>query len=150
MEFYSDSQHQPEKAPNGANRLPLPIAAKDKVTMTKKKKKLIVNRGNTYIPVDIENIALFYTVHKMQFAIDFGGHKYTIDNNLTELEACLDPSVFFRVNRGIIVNIEAIKEYKVVAFGKIQIQLVSPGWFKEDIQVSQYTAPAFREWIHNL
>ncbi|MCW3089862.1 MAG: response regulator transcription factor [Ferruginibacter sp.] len=114
------------------------------------KNKIIAKRGNTYIPLNIKNIAVFYSVDRLIFAIDFSGKKFIIDKCLTEIEEVVNTRNFFRVNRSVIVNSDAIKEFKVIEYGKIVIHLASPEWMKGDIQVSQYTAPNFREWIASL
>lgn len=112
--------------------------------------KIIAKRGNTYIPLNIKNIAVFYSVDRLIFAVDFSGKKFTIDKCLAEIEETVNTRNFFRVNRSVIVNSDAIKEFKVIEYGKIIIHLASPEWMKSDIQVSQYTAPDFREWIGSI
>ena len=114
------------------------------------KNKIIAKRGNTYIPLNIRNIALFYSVDRLIFAIDFTGKKFIIDKCLSEIEETVNTKNFFRVNRSVILNSDAIKEFKVIEFGKIVIHLASPDWMKGDIHVSQYTAPVFKEWIASL
>src|SRR6478609_5435598 len=114
------------------------------------KSKIIAKRGNTYIPLNIKNIAVFYAVDRLIFAIDFSGKKFILDKCLTEIEEMVNTKNFFRVNRGAIINSDAIKEFKVIEYGKIVIHLASPEWMKGDIQVSQYTAPYFREWIASI
>lgn len=114
------------------------------------KSKIIAKRGNTYIPLNIKNIAVFYSIDRLVFAVDFSGKKFIIDKCLTDIEETVNTKNFFRVNRSAIINSDAIKEFKVVEYGKITIHLASPEWMKGDIQVSQYTAPIFREWIASI
>lgn len=117
---------------------------------TREKSKIIAKRGNTYIPLNIRNIAVFYSVDRLIFAVDFSGKKFIIDKCLTEIEETVHAKKFFRVNRSVIINGDAIKEFKVIEYGKIVIHLASPEWMKGDIQVSQYTAPNFKEWIASI
>jgi len=114
------------------------------------KSKIIAKRGNTYIPLNIRNIAVFYSVDRLIFAVDFSGKKFIIDKCLTEIEETVNTKKFFRVNRSVIINGDAIKEFKVIEYGKIVIHLASPEWMKGDVQVSQYTAPNFKEWIASI
>ncbi|HMJ47391.1 MAG TPA: LytTR family DNA-binding domain-containing protein, partial [Ferruginibacter sp.] len=74
-----------------------------------KRKKIIVRKGNAYVPVDIYSIALFLSSQKLTFAIDFIGNKYLVDKSLSDLEDSIDPYTFFRVNRQNIINVDAIK-----------------------------------------
>lgn len=124
------------------------------ISMAKKpsagiKKRIIVRKGNAYIPLSLNSIAVFYH-YKVTFAIDFSGNKYLVDENLFNLENRLDGLMFFRVNRQVIVNIEAIKEYRNIEYGKISIQLLSPNWIKEEVCVSQFKAPFFKQWVAQL
>lgn len=113
------------------------------------KKRIIVRKGNAYIPLYLNSIAVFYH-SKVTFAIDFSGNKYLVDANLYNLENRLDALVFFRVNRQVILNIEAIKEYRIIEYGKLSIQLLSPNWIREDVCVSQFKAPLFKQWVAQL
>ena len=117
---------------------------------TAERSKIIAKRGNTYIPLNIRNIAIFYSVERLIFAVDFSGKRFIIDKCLSEIEETVNTRNFFRVNRSVIINSDAIKEFKVIEFGKIVIHLASPEWIKGDINVSQYTAPVFKEWIASL
>ena len=76
------------------------------------KNKIIAKRGNTYIPLNIRNIALFYSVDRLIFAIDFTGKKFVIDKCLSEIEETVNTRNFFRVNRSCIVNTDYIIKYK--------------------------------------
>ena len=113
------------------------------------KKRIIVRKGNAYIPLHVKSIAVFYH-SKITFVIDFSGNKYIVDENLYNLATRLDGLIFFRVNRQAIVNIEAIKEFRIIEYGKISIQLLSPDWIKEELSVSQFKAPLFKQWVAQL
>ena len=117
---------------------------------TGERSKIIAKRWNTYIHLNIRNIAIFYSVERLIFAVDFSGKRFIIDKCLSEIEETVNTRNFFRVNRSVIINSDAIKEFKVIEFGKIVIHLASPEWIKGDINVSQYTAPVFKEWIASL
>lgn len=71
---------------------------------SQKKKRIIVKKGLESIALRLEEVALFSADNKIVYAIDRGGKKYLADKSLSELEADLDPSIFFRANRQYIVN----------------------------------------------
>jgi DNA-binding LytR/AlgR family response regulator len=113
-----------------------------------KRARIVVRKGRSFVPVLIDDIALCYASYKISFIIRFNGEKYHTDYNLSELMERLDSEVFFRANRKTIINIEAVKEYRCGAHGKIVIDLLP---FKDalpEVVVSQFTAPLFKEWIH--
>ena len=113
------------------------------------KKRVLVKNGNEYIPLRVEDISLFYTENKIVFAIDRNGKKFQADKNLSDLEAELDPSVFFRANRQYLVNINFVKGFKAYERVKILLDLsiVMNG---HQIIISQETAPQFRKWINEF
>ena len=113
------------------------------------KKRIIVRRGKSFIPVLTKDIALCYTLNKVTFVQLFNGSKYLCDNHLNDLVLVLDRSVFFRVNRSTILNIEVIREYRAIAYSKISIDILPLNQAFNNVVVSQFTAPAFRKWIES-
>lgn len=111
---------------------------------------LIAREGNTYIPLRAKQIAVFCSLKKEVIAIDFSGKRFHIDQSLTDIETSVEGNIFFRVNRNIILHFEAIRLFRVVEFGKIVVDLVQPDWLEEEVHISQYRAPRFREWISNV
>jgi DNA-binding LytR/AlgR family response regulator len=111
------------------------------------RKRLIVRKGIENVALKIDDIALIYTENKLAFVIDgLTGKKYTTDKNLVELEAELDPEVFFRANRKYIISINFIKAFKPFEKVKIQVFLTVPE-LAHQIIVSQETAKFFKKWI---
>ena len=108
------------------------------------RERLVVRKGTEFIALTLEEIAFFFTEHRIVFVRDFGGHQYIVDKNLGEIENDLDAKKFFRINRKFIANINAIEKFKPDN-GKIRIFLKPE--MKEEIHVSKETAPEFRKWI---
>ena len=55
----------------------------------------------------------------MTYAIDKAGNKYPLDLTLEKLQDQLDPDMFFRANRQIIVSINSIKKVEPYFGGKL-------------------------------
>jgi len=110
----------------------------------KSAKRLVARRGAEYVALEPEDVAYFYTEHKVVFVKDFSGRKLMVDYNLGELEEMLKNKNFFRINRKFLANAKAIDRFKPDN-GKILIYLRPE--MKEDIHVSKETAPFFRTWI---
>ena len=108
------------------------------------KGRIVVRKGTEFVALDVEEIAYFFTDHKIVFVRDFLGRQMIVDKNLSELESDLDQKLFFRINRKFIVNQKAIDRFKPDS-GKILIFLKPE--MKEEIHVSKETAPEFRKWI---
>jgi DNA-binding LytR/AlgR family response regulator len=106
--------------------------------------RVVAKKGTDFIALDADEIAYFYTEHKIVFVKDVAGRKLIIDQTLAELEDRLDGKKFFRLNRKFLANIRSIEKFKSDN-GKIEIHLLPP--MNEDIFISKETAPAFRQWI---
>jgi DNA-binding LytR/AlgR family response regulator len=114
------------------------------------RKTIIARENDAYVPLMISNIALFISTRKTVTAVDFEGRLYTIESTLSDVENKVGNRDFFRVNRNIILHFAAIKLFHIISFGKIKVQLVNPEWLKEEVHISQYMAPRFREWISGI
>lgn len=106
--------------------------------------RIIAKKGNEFIALEPDDIAYFFTDHKIVFVRDFSGRQLIVDKNLAEVTDVLDKNKFFRINRKYIVNLKAIERFKPDN-GKIRVYLKPE--MKEDIHVSKETAPEFRRWI---
>jgi DNA-binding LytR/AlgR family response regulator len=108
------------------------------------KNRIVARKGTEFIALTFDEIAYFFTEHKIVFVKDFQGRQMIVDKNLGELENTLNKDHFFRLNRKFITNIKSIERFKPDN-GKIQVFLKPE--MKEDVHVSKETAPEFREWI---
>lgn len=115
-----------------------------------KKERIVVKKGASRLSVPISSIAFFYAEMKLTFAVDFEGNRFLLDYNLSQIEQQVDEKMFFRVSRQVIANINAIKEFKSIEFSKIELYLIKNNYLKDAIIISQFTAPDFKKWIHNL
>jgi DNA-binding LytR/AlgR family response regulator len=111
-----------------------------------KRTRMVVKKGTGYVLLKLEDIVVIYTENKITYVVDRDGKKYVGERNLTEVEATLDKSMFFRANRQFIVNIEFIRSYKTYEKVKLQVELTLSG-LAQPIIVSQETAPLFRDWV---
>jgi DNA-binding LytR/AlgR family response regulator len=107
-------------------------------------KRIVVRKGAEFIALTSEDIAYFFTEHRIVFVKDFNGRQFIIDKNLSEIETDMDNKQFYRINRKFITNINAIEKFKSDN-GKIRIFLKPE--IKEDVHISKETAPDFRKWI---
>jgi DNA-binding LytR/AlgR family response regulator len=114
------------------------------------KERIIVRKGFSKLSIPIKNIAFFYSEMKLMFVVDFSGDRYFLDSTLSDIEAQLDRKLFFRVSRQMILNINAVQEFKSIEFSKLEVNLIKNNYVKEPVVVSQITAPEFKNWISNL
>lgn len=111
---------------------------------TPPRNRIVARKGTDFVTLQAEEVAYFYTEHKIVFVKDFQGRNLIVDHNLAELEEMVDPKNFFRLNRKFLANVKAIEKFKPDS-GKIVIHLTPE--VREPVHVSKETAPAFRKWI---
>lgn len=106
---------------------------------------LIVNYGTSSVPLQTNDVAFIYKQNEVSFIKTFDGKEYTSSSSLETLEELLDPASFFRLNRQVIGNIKAIKQFKSDATGKLVLEIQPP--FSEEVTVSKKKAAEFKTWI---
>ncbi len=110
------------------------------------KEKFIVNIRNQWMPVNVKDIACF-SKETLNYVYLFSGERYQIDyNTLDEVEELLDPQLFYRANRQIIISVEAIQTVKPVENSKLIIKLKEPN-HKIEIDMSRLKSPEFKKWM---
>lgn len=120
----------------------------EEYTADKKRSRMIVRRGAESISLKLEDVVLFYSENKVVYVLDKNGKKYMGDKTLTDLEAELAPTQFFRANRQYIVNIDHVRGFSTYERVRLQVNISLPQT-NYSIIVSQETAPAFRKWMYN-
>jgi DNA-binding LytR/AlgR family response regulator len=113
------------------------------------KDRIIVKKGIEFQSIKAEDVAYFYTDHKLIFLVDKDGKKFMAHaNNLTELMSQLNKRIFFRANRKYIININFIRKYKPFDRVKVEVELFiqSP----ETVVISQENSSSFKHWIESL
>jgi DNA-binding LytR/AlgR family response regulator len=106
--------------------------------------RIVARKGTEFVALNQEEIAYFFSEHKIVFVSDFSGRQMIVDKSLAELENQMSARAFFRLNRKFLANQKAIERFKPDN-GKVQIFL-RPGR-KEEVHVSKEAAPEFRRWI---
>ena len=96
-----------------------------------------------------EEIAYFFSEHKVVFVVDKENRKYLCETpTLSELEEILDKKLFYRANRKYIISANYLLRYKSVDKSKLSLELTLP--LHEEIIVSQESAAAFKKWISGI
>jgi len=109
------------------------------------KTRFIVKTGETIDSIPIEDIHHFETKESLTSLLTKNGKRYIVDYTLEELEALLQPQNFFRINRKIILHIQAIKKVKNYSNSRL---IVSADRIQGDEQiVSRERVVEFKKWL---
>ena len=111
------------------------------------KEKYIVRFNDRIVPLQTSNIAFVYSEEKNNYLTTFDGERYIIDSSLDVISDELNPSLFFRISRGCIVNTKAIQSIIKQAGGRLLIKSNPPVSF--EMTVSRSRVDDFLEWLEN-
>jgi two-component system, LytTR family, response regulator LytT len=96
-------------------------------------------------PVLVSDIAFVYLENDITYLYDFKGEKHSIFKTLDEIEQVVSPHQFFRINRQIIVNRQAVKDIESGFNNKIIVRLIVPT--PEKAVVPRPKVTGFLSWV---
>jgi DNA-binding LytR/AlgR family response regulator len=115
------------------------------INAVKYKERLLIKRGQQLSYLKTGNTAYCFADGKLCYAVDFNATKYLLESNLSQLEEQLQPASFFRINRHLLVNIEAVKKVHTWLGGRLKLE-IAPATTAETI-VSRERVNDFKEWL---
>lgn len=108
--------------------------------------RFLISGGDKFRPLEVADIAYFYSENKVTFAVTHSGQEHMIDLSLNKLGEQLDPDQFFRANRQVLLCIGAITHIEPYFNGKIVV-FVKPSC-KFQITISEEKITAFKLWLN--
>lgn len=108
-------------------------------------RRFLIRIGQTIKVVGVNEAAYFYTEDKITFVVAKDGKRYPLDYSLEKLEDILDPRRFFRVNRQVIIALEAIREMYAYSKARVKVALDPPA--EIEVIVSTERSPHFKKWL---
>ncbi len=109
------------------------------------KDRFLVKHKEQLVRVGTGEIAYFYTKNDITLLQKRDGGQYLVDYTLEELEDSLDPAVFFRLNRQLMVHIDAIGAIHLYFNKRLKVELDPQ--LNEDVIISKAKTPAFKRWL---
>jgi len=109
------------------------------------KSRFIIKVGEKIRSVKAEEIACFYSMMKFTYLQTDQKRNYPIDYTLDQLEEILDPKIFFRVNRKVVIHFDAIDEIHTWSGSRLKIVLYCN--YEEDVVVSRDRVKEFKQWL---
>jgi two-component system LytT family response regulator len=111
----------------------------------KYKTRLLVKTGSVMQSINIEKIAYFFIKNQLCFLMTKDKERFALDYNLDEIERLVNPEMFFRVNRQVIVSQKSIK--KIHPFFSSRLLLDLEPDTSEDVIVSKRKVSLFKKWM---
>ena len=110
---------------------------------------LVPIKGDKLLPISIDMILLFYLQDCKVKVVLADGKEYNFPQTLDEVAECINPSLFFRVNRQFLVSREAIKDIDLWFNNRLSLNLrcdVS----EERVLVSKAKVQEFKDWFSSI
>lgn len=107
---------------------------------------LISAKGDKLLPVSVERIDLFYIKDGHVSVVLVDGAEYTLSQTLEEVVECIDPDMFYRLNRQFLIAREAVKDIDLWFGGRLSVNLRHPV-LREKILVSKAKVQEFKQWF---
>ncbi|MFD1139704.1 LytR/AlgR family response regulator transcription factor [Larkinella insperata] len=118
---------------------------RQQIQPTEYRKRFLVKHLSQWMPIEISEIAYFYSEEGVSLFRTRHNQKFSVDYTLDELEAMLDPTQFFRANRQFIVDINCVQQIHPYFNNKLKLTLKpSPD---EEVLVSRERATEFKKWM---
>lgn len=115
------------------------------VDTNKYKDRFTIKVGQNIRVVETQRIECFYSENKGTYLYTSGRDNYLMDHTIEQLERLLDPDLFFRINRGHIINITAIKDIAVHSNSRLKVILRH--YPSQELIVSREKVADFKAWL---
>jgi DNA-binding LytR/AlgR family response regulator len=109
------------------------------------KDRFLIKHAEQISFIRTPDIAYFLSEESYTFLVGKSGKRYIIDGTLDQITDQLNPSDFFRINRKIIVSIDAISSVQNYFNNRLKV-ILNPAE-KEDVLVSRNRVKDFKDWL---
>ncbi len=115
---------------------------------SKYKNRFLGKVGQRTYFIQVDDVAYFTADNKIVHLVARDGKRYLKNATMEKLEQILDPKIFFRVNRKIIIHIDAIEQIKPYDNNRLII-MVKGIPAAEEIIISREKVAEFKIWADN-
>jgi DNA-binding LytR/AlgR family response regulator len=109
------------------------------------KNRFMVKLGDHIKSITSDQISFFFADGRDVYLITSQIRKFIIDYTLESLEEILDPTIFYRINRSYIVNINSVQD--VVVHSNSRLKITPAIKWENEMVVSREKVSEFKEWF---
>ncbi|MDT3366349.1 MAG: LytTR family DNA-binding domain-containing protein [Bacteroidota bacterium] len=137
----------PESMKRAVGRAKERLAVGEPARIINPRERLLIRLNDQIVPVEVRNIAYFYSEAKNSYLVTFENKSFVLDDSLDTIEGHIDPNLFFRISRSCIINEQAIESMGKLIGGRFRIALKKGIDACTDLTVSRARADAFINWM---
>ncbi|NIJ53787.1 LytR/AlgR family response regulator transcription factor [Dyadobacter arcticus] len=109
------------------------------------KDRFLATAGAKMFSIKTADISYFMVEQKATFLKTFDGKHLAMDYSLDKLFQLLDPALFFRINRSLIISLNSIRSINALSAGRLKVELSpTPA---QDVYVSIDRIVDFKHWL---
>ncbi|MGI6222108.1 MAG: LytR/AlgR family response regulator transcription factor [Prevotella sp.] len=108
--------------------------------------RLLVSRADELISLNVKEISCIYKDNRQTKVFTPSGETYNLTESVSELEQTLNPSMFFRINRQYIANINFLERISYFFSSKLHVRI--KGCDDNNILISKDRAAKFKQWLN--
>lgn len=108
------------------------------------KQRFTFKKKDGIMIIDTKDIACFEANGDFSMAVDEKGYRHPINFTLTDLEEKVDPTLFYRINRSQIINVNFIEKIESHFKNRLSVKMTYGG---EPMISSSGKTPDFRKWL---
>jgi DNA-binding LytR/AlgR family response regulator len=109
------------------------------------KSRILITVGTKLKTIEVDDIAYFYSEEKITFLRTKSGQHFPVDYSLDKLIQLLNPELFFRINRQMIISIKSVITIHTHFKGRLKLELKPEA--SQEIFVSGDRMADFKEWL---
>ena len=109
------------------------------------KTRFMVKMGDQIVSIKAEDILHFIAEDGIVLLMSKDVKRYPVDFTLDQIDEMLDPTVFFRINRKVIININAIQ--KVTSYFNSRLKVNAIQLSDDSAIVSRDRVSEFKMWL---
>jgi len=107
------------------------------------RQRVLTSHRQSLLPLAVSEIAYFISEDRLSFAVSRSGERYAISESLGRLTEELDPAAWFRVNRALLLHIDAVERAEPYLNHRLKLRLLPKG---EGV-VARERVREFRGWL---
>ncbi|MFO0322893.1 MAG: LytR/AlgR family response regulator transcription factor [Bacteroidota bacterium] len=109
------------------------------------KNRFMVKLGDNIISIKTEDIFFFIAEDGITLLVNSAGKRYAVDYTLDQLESLVSPELFFRINRKVLLAMNAVQ--KVNTYFNSRLKINSDLLDDESAVVSRERVSDFKAWL---
>lgn len=112
----------------------------------KKRASILVKQGNAFVQLKISDLLYAYSDDGITLGVT-DSKRYIIEESMDKLFQSLDPTAFFRINRGQLVNKKAILKLEPYFNHRVKLSVQNPK--ENEFIVSRLKTSEFKDWMNS-